>query len=434
MADWVPLMLLVAIPFVGAATGFFLWPKPQALKIWALLVALASLVMLMALPGNPAVPAPGMPLVALLPIAAFLSLLGQPPHPQNRAAWLMTLLLLGLGLGVMVSRDGIGMILLALLLGLISAALYRYRIVSGSVPWWGIGTYGLGMAGLIVAMIATPPVSTVAFLAACATLLPLAPFHGGYVAALRGLPGNLPAFLALLLPSLGFHGMLAVISSLPADISRATVILAIAGTLYGALKALTQSRVRLLMAYANLSFFYILWWYVATPQTAPPQATVYLGAVGLATSGLLLAWYALQARYGDMALRALSGLAHPMPRFAALLSLLALAAMGLPPFGVFSGFMGMLLIPSLSLSGALLVIVIAWLAASWYFLSLTQRLLFGRYRADLRYEDLSRTEFASLLVLVLLLLALGITPPGVFESGTPMLESRMSMESTLWNK
>src|SRR5687768_9804665 len=111
MAEWMYPWLPVAIPFVGAALGLLAWSKPQALKIWALLISLASLMILMGLPG----PATGMLLVHLLPLAAFLSLLGQPPHYDNRAAWLATLMLLGLGLGVLISQDGIRLILLALL-------------------------------------------------------------------------------------------------------------------------------------------------------------------------------------------------------------------------------------------------------------------------------------------------------------------------------
>src|SRR5262249_28590607 len=147
------------------------------------------------------------------------------------------------------------------------------------------------------------------------------------------------------------------------------------GAVYGALKALAQSRIRALLAYANLSFFSMLWWYLATMRTVPSQATLYLAAVGLATNGLLLACYAVRARYGDMDLRAIRGLAHPMPRFAVLFALLTLAALGLPPFGVFAGFMGLLLTPGLPLSGALAVVVLVWLSASWYLLDLLQRLL-----------------------------------------------------------
>lgn len=427
-------IVLVAIPLVGAALGLLVWSKPQQLKAWSLFVAVASLLMLVGLSGRLTVPVEGMALLYLLPVAAGLSLLGQPSHQDNRPAWVMTLVLLGLGLGVVVSLGGVELILLVLLFGLVSVLLYRYRSISGSVPWWGIGTYGLGMVCAIVALIAIPPVSSVAFLVSCAILLPLVPFHGGYVAAFRGLPGNLPAFLALLLPSLGFHGLLTLIPGLSESTVQTLVILAMAGMLYGSLKALTQSRVRLVLAYAGLSFFSILWWYIAVTRTAPPQTVVYLSSVGLATSGLLLAWYAIQSRYGDVDLRAIRGLVYRMPRFAILISLLALAAMGLPPFGLFSGFMGMLLAPSLIFSGALLVVLVTWLAASWYILEMVQGLLFGPQRLDLWYADLRRTEFASLLICVLLLIALGFAPSCYFESGTPMSPSRVAMEFLSWNK
>jgi NADH-quinone oxidoreductase subunit M len=427
-------IVLVAIPLMGAALGLLVWSKPRQLKAWSLFVAVASLLMLVGLSGRLTVPVEGMALLYLLPVVAGLSLLGQPIHRDNRPAWVMTLVLLGLGLGVLGSMDGVKLILFVLLFGLVGALLYRYRSISGSVPWWGIGTYGLGMACAIVALIAIPPVSSVAFLVSCAILLPLVPFHGGYVAAFRGLPGNLPAFLALLLPSLGFHGLLTLIPGLSESTVQTLVILAMAGMLYGSLKALTQSRVRLVLAYAGLSFFSILWWYLAVTRTAPPQTVVYLSSVGLATSGLLLAWYAIQSRYGDVDLRAIRGLVYRMPRFAVLISLLALAAMGLPPFGLFSGFMGMLLAPSLIFSGALLVVLVTWLAASWYILEMVQGLLFGPQRLDLWYADLRRTEFASLLICVLLLIALGFAPSCYFESGTPMSPSHVVMEFLSWNK
>ncbi|MBM4120967.1 MAG: hypothetical protein FJ249_00010 [Nitrospira sp.] len=430
MAEGMSLWMPAAISLAGAVSGFAVWSRPMALKMWTLAVSLASLASLVVLSGAGG----GVLLPALLPIASFLSLLGQPPHEDNRAAWIMTLLLLGLGLGVTAGRDGERMILLTLLLSLLVALLYRYRALSVSHLWQGIGMYGLGVVCLATALAAPAPVSAAAALAVCAMLLPLAPVHAGYVAALAGLPGNLPAFLACLLPALGFHGLLVVLPSLPETVRTALPLLGLVGAIYGTLKALAQSRIRALLAYANLSFFSILWWYVASARTVPPQATLYIGSVSLATTGLLLAWYAMRARYGDMDLRAIRGLAHPMPRFAVLFMLLALAALGLPPFGVFAGFMGLLLTPALPLSGALVVIVLAWLAASWYFLDLLQRLLFGRHRPDLRYEDLHRTELAALLMLVIILLVMGVAPTRVFEPGTPVPRPSVAAGGLAWNK
>jgi NADH-quinone oxidoreductase subunit M len=284
-------------------------------------------------------------------------------------------------------------------------------------------------------VIADPPVSSVASLVACAILLPLVPFHDGYVSALTRLPGSLPSFIVLLLPAIGFHGLAAIIQMVP-DVAIPTItILALVGALYGSIKALAQSRVRLLLAYGSLSFFSILWWFVAISRTIVPQAVVFLSAVALVTSGLLLTWQVVRTRYGDdVDPQAISGLFRKMPQFAVLFSLLALAAMGLPPFGVFAGFIGMLLAASLTSSVALLVIMVAWLAASWYILDMVQRLLFGRERSDLRYEDLRPAELASLLMVVLIVIALGVAPVSLFGIQTQPPRAGAVTESVTWNR
>jgi NADH-quinone oxidoreductase subunit M len=105
-----------------------------------------------------------------------------------------------------------------------------------------------------------------------------------------------------------------------------------------------------------------------------------------------------------------------MPNYGVLLSLLGLAAMGLPPFGVFTGFMGLLLhspIPSLL---GLLIFLSAWLAASWYIMNAVQRLLFGIQRSDIRHHDVVPGEWGSLALTILVLIVLGLAPNDWFAS------------------
>src|SRR5437660_289014 len=116
-----------------------------------------------------------------------------------------------------------------------------------------------------------------------AILLPLVPFHEGHVTALTRLPGGLPSFIVLLLPALGVHGLTTVVAAVPEVAARTVSLFALAGSLYGAIKALAQSRVRLLLAYSSLSFFSILWWFVAAARTPMPRVAVFVGAVGLVT-------------------------------------------------------------------------------------------------------------------------------------------------------
>ena len=265
-------------------------------------------------------------------------------------------------------------------------------------------------------------------------LIPLFPLQAGHVACLTRLPGNLPAFLALALPVAGLTELFTVLPAIPEPTRNTIGGLALLSMLYGTVRALAQSRPLPLLAHASLAFFSIFWWYVAIGGTLSSQAALFLSAVGLTTGGLYLGWYAVLARYGDLDLRALGGLVYPMPRFASLFSLLALAALGFPPFGLFSGFMGMVLHPDLTLPGSFAVVALVWLAASWYFLDLMQRLLFGKPRSDLRYEDVRETELASLTLVLVLLAVLGLIPSKWFDAGTTAVPLPPSLEPSAWNR
>jgi NADH-quinone oxidoreductase subunit M len=195
-------------------------------------------------------------------------------------------------------------------------------------------------------------------------------------------------------------------------------VLALCGAVYGSLKAVMQYKVTNTSAYMGVALYSILWWYLANTGTYTPQAVAYAGAVTMVISGLFFAWYCVRVRYGDVSLDLISGLARPMPRFAILLSLLVMAAVGLPPFGLFSGYMEMLFHPSITVSWELIIIFLSWLAVSWYLFRLMQRILFGLHRSDVLYEDLRFTETAFLVIVILVLGVQGITPYGICESFT----------------
>jgi len=432
MQAWMTPWLLMAIPGLGSVLCLLMWSSLHRMKTCALMTTMASLLAVMGLPWTLNEPVIGLPFLFLLPVTAFLSLLGQPRHPGHRLTWVITLVLLGLGLGILTSQEPSRSFLLMVLLGLLCGLIARSPRDAMAETWRGLASYGLGIVSTLLTLVLPAPASTVVALVTCATLLPLLPLHGGFVAALTKLSGNLPAFAVVLLPMVGFHSLLRLLPALTPTMLHTLAILALVGACYGSLRAWIQSRPLPRLAYAGLAFFCLLWWYVADTGTAPVQAAVYLSAVGLATSGLLLAWYAIRARYGEMDVRSLGGMAYPMPRFSTLLALLALAALGMPPFGVFAGLVGMLLSPEFAPSGAFFLIMVVWLSASWYLMELVQWLVFGRQRADLRYEDLQHTEFASLLIVLGLLLALGIAPSRLFQSNSTAPQASVALKGEPW--
>jgi NADH-quinone oxidoreductase subunit M len=267
-----------------------------------------------------------------------------------------------------------------------------------------------------------------------ALALPLFPLHGVYVAALLRAPGYFPVALAVALPAAGLYGLADLTRSLPPESLRAVSALALVGALYGSLKALAQFEINRLLAYAGVVFYSVLWWNIAMAAKFAVPTAVYVAAASLLSAGLLLAWQRLRRRYGDLKLDRAHGLARPMPRFAVVLSLLIMAAVGLPPFGLFFGQVELLLRPGLAFSWELGAMLLSWFLVSWYLFRMMQRLLFGPHRSDLRYEDLRANEVAYFVVLLVLLIFLGATPPALLQSGLLPDGRHAAMEILLWLK
>lgn len=430
LAPW----LLAGMPLTGALVGLLFWSYPERVKTSSIICSILSLISVLGLAGFLTMSPSGYLSLYLPPLAALTSILGHPLGKDHRLSWIMTLVCLGFGMGTLTAHDLSGSFFLMMLLITLVVLLYRHHTVLWPISWWGVGLLTLGLVAVWISMITDSPVSSIAALMTCAVLLPLVPFHGGFLTAVTRLPGNLPSFVVVLLPIIGFHQLPLILSTLPEGALAMVRALALLGTLYAAIKALAQSRVRLVLGYGSLSFFSIAWWFAATTGFTTPQGALLVGTVGLATSGLLIAWQVIRTRYGDdVDPQAISGLAAAMPKYAMVLSLLGLAAMGIPPFGVFAGFMGLLLTsPQTSVFGLFLTLA-TWLAASWYIMQVVQQLLFGASRPDLRYTDLLNPELASLLIVVAALLVLGLVPSTLFAPEQPIFEhAALAQESFAW--
>lgn len=428
--------LLAAVPLAGALVSFRSWSDHERVRNTSMTCSILSLVSVMAFAGFLSAPPSGYLSLYLLPLAALTSVLGHPLGKEHRLSWIMTLVCLGFGMGALTAHEVSGSFFLIMLLMTLLALLYRHHTALWPISWWGVGLLVLGFVAVGISGIAAPPISSIAALVTSAVLLPLAPLHGGYLTTVTRLPGNLPSFVVVLLPVIGFHRLPPILSTVPDEVMVIVRTLALVGALYAGIKALAQSRVRLILGYGSLSFFSIAWWFAATTGFATPQGALLVGAVGLATSGLLIAWQVIRTRYGDdVDPQAISGLAAAMPKYSVLLSLLGLAAMGIPPFGVFAGFMGLLLTSSNASVFGLFLALVAWLAASWYIMQMVQQLLFGASRPDLRYTDLLNPELASLVIVVVVLLALGLAPSALFAPEQPLLEQALlTRESLTWPK
>lgn len=258
--------LLAGTPLLGAIGSLLFWSNPDRLKLFSIAWSTVSLGLVSGLSGQVEMLPEGFLPLYLLPLTAMISLLGQPAHADHCLSCVMTLLLLGIGLCVLTNQPVVASLALLLLFGVIAGLLYRHHSALWPMSWWGIGTYALGALCAGLSLAAPGPLSSIASLVASAVLLPLMPFHDGHLTAVTRLPGNLPSFIVLLLPTIGLHGLATVLPTVPDAVAWTVSLFALVGAFYGAVKALAQTRVRLLLAYASLSFFSMLWWFAAGPH------------------------------------------------------------------------------------------------------------------------------------------------------------------------
>ena len=271
---------------------------------------------------------------------------------------------------------------------------------------------------------------TIVLLLLSALLIPLFPFHGVYVAALTRAPRELTVALCVLFPVLGVCALSWGAPEIPKGFLPAVSVLAAVGALWGSIKALLQVRVSSLLSYGGLVLYSILWWHFAQVGKITPQALLYAWTVTLVWGGLLLAWDRVRVRYGDLDLNQIGGLFQPMPRFALCTGLLVMAAVGLPPFGLFFGYLGILLSPSTGISYGLFAILAAWFTSCWYLFQMMRQLLFGPHRRDLRYEDLRPVEIAVFVFVIVLLVISGGIPQDWLSSA--IIELTWKAEGIPW--
>jgi NADH-quinone oxidoreductase subunit M len=421
LADAPLAALSAGVPLAGVAAAVAFWGNARLLRAMCVAVAVTSLVAVGLVAGRFAATPLGLLPAAILPAAAAAALLGQPADRSHRLWWLETLVCLGLALGSLAGADIWQHACKAALVLVVIYLLVRSRSSFTPVAWWGVGALAVCLAGLVLVRLADERLAPWAALAACVPLLPLVPFHAGYASSLTRLPGSTAGFLAVAMPLVGLHSAATLLGDLPGDFWNGIGWLALAGAAWAAVRALVRADFRGMVAFGSVSLLALAWWFAAgTAGPTLPAATVYVAGVALAAGGLVAAWQVVRSRFGDaIDPRGVSNLVKGMPTFAALAYILSLAAMGLPPFGPFTGFVNQAITLPLAAWGGLGIVLVVWLVASWYVIGMIHRVLFGPDRPELAQTDLVPQEMISLSTYVLLLTLVGLLPTGLFAGPEP---------------
>ncbi len=266
------------------------------------------------------------------------------------------------------------------------------------------------------------------FFVAFAVKLPAFPVHVWLPDAHTEAPTAGSVVLAGLLLKTGAYGLLRFVVPLFPDAARtfapAAMVLAVAGILYGALLAFSQTDLKRLVAYTSVSHMgFVMLAVFAWNEMALQGALIQIICHGLSTGALFVIVGMLQERMHTRDLSRMGGLWDQAPRLGGFAMLFALASLGLPGLGNFVGEF-LILIGVFPQAPILTTLAAAGLvAASIYSLWIVQQAFHGEAREKWRIQDLTGREAATLGLLAAALLWLGVYPQPVFETARPALAS-----------
>lgn len=283
----------------------------------------------------------------------------------------------------------------------------------------GHGTFALNE--LIPFTSALPPDEQLplflAFFIAFAIKAPLFPVHTWLSDAHTEAPTAGSVILAGVLLKTGVYGMIRFcIPMFPAsaiEMAPLIGILSVAGIIYGALTAFSQSDMKRLVAYSSVSHMgFITLGVFAFQQTSVTGASLQMLAHGVSTGGLFLAVGYLYERRHTRELSQFGGIGRNMKIYAVLTMLMVLSSVGLPGLNGFVGeFMIMMGVfkahPAWAVVAGLGVIL-----AACYLLRMVQLTFFGDLDREENkvLKDLNGREAFTLIVLSVLSLWMGLYP------------------------
>jgi len=289
--------------------------------------------------------------------------------------------------------------------------------VIGEYVFTGQQTFNLSILATIPASPSTQFGLFFVFALAFAIKTPLVPFHSWLPDAYKAAPVAFLVTFSGVMGKAGAYGFLRIAVPLfpdPVgwwDWRWVMPVLAVAAIIWGALMAIAQRDMKMLVAYSSVSHmgFIVLGIFSYNVQ-GQQGAVLQMVNHGIIIPALFLfvAWIA--DRTGTYDRTAIAGLARRMPVMAGVFFIVVLAALGLPGLNSFVGeFMTLLgaweRAPFLAVAGAIGLIL-----APVYMLRLYQGAMHGEPAGPVPRSDLQAGQLALLTPLVILMFAIGLDP------------------------
>jgi NADH-quinone oxidoreductase subunit M len=265
------------------------------------------------------------------------------------------------------------------------------------------------------------------FFIAFTVKLPAVPFHTWLPDAHTQAPTGGSVILAGIMLKTGAYGLLRFVIPLFPEAAHQfapiAMSLGVVSVLYAAMMAYAQSDLKRLIAYTSVSHMgFILLGLFSWNTFAFQGAVITMLAHGISASALFMIAGALQERLRTREMGCMGGLWPALPRLSACALFFAMASLGLPGLGNFIGeflvLLGAFKVNASLTSVAALVLILAPI----YALSIIQKALHGPLQNQPPLSDFNRRELASLTVLVLASLWLGLCPQPVLDISAPALK------------
>ena len=270
------------------------------------------------------------------------------------------------------------------------------------------------------------------FFIAFAVKAPLFPFHTWLPdAAAEATPGS-AVLLVGVLDKVGTFGMLRYCLELFPGASRfftpMVLVLAVIGTIYGALLAIGQTDIKRLIAYTSISHFGLITLGVfAMTSRGQSGASLYMVNHGLSTGALFIVAGFLISRRGSQLVDDYGGVQKVAPVLAGTFLVAGLSSLALPGMSSFvSEFL--VVVGTFERYKAVAIIgTTAIVLAAIYILWLYQRTMTGPLRAGLEgMKDLKVREVAAVGPLLALIIVLGFYPQPVLDIVNPSVKTTLS--------
>lgn len=388
----------------------------------------------------------GISLVMLL-LTTLLSLVGLMAVPgtmnrSSRAFLVWFLLLESTIIGVFIARDWflfylfweIALVPMFFLIGIwggekraqASFSFFLYTLAGSMLMLIGLmasyvqaGGTGFEMDDLAVAMRAAPShVQTFVFLCVfigMAVKVPVVPLHGWLPTAHVEAPVPVSIMLSGVLLKMGGYGLLRLVEMTPgpyAEFGNVIMVAAIFSIVYGAILAFRQDDLKAMIAYSSISHMgFVVLGIASLNEWGLQGSVIQMFSHGLVTASLFFLVGLVYAQTHSRSLVRASGIARANPRFAVLMTMSLLAAMGLPGL---SGFVGefQVFVGAYQRWGFVVALAgLGVLITTAYSLRVFGRMIISaQSSSQQRMRELGTMEMAALVPLAALMVAIGVFP------------------------